>query len=241
MSIIKNNIHYENCIIEAPDGQALCRTGSNRIYWYEKRNLGKIVNDNPLTLRLFIEPKIKEKIINPYNICYKYNICVVCGYENNLTKHHVVPKCFRKHFKLKNKEHFMHDVLLLCRDCHNKYEIKSNELKKDISYEMNIPLDNGSKCPVNIAANALYYKYYNIPLIRRNELLKILEDYFGKDDITMEEIEFLVKNIKTQFRTFAKKVVENLDNIRDFQLRWRKHFVDSMNPRYLPDYWNIYL
>lgn len=40
-----------------PEENLLCYVDSNKVYWYLKKNLGTLINDEPLVLRLNFIPK----------------------------------------------------------------------------------------------------------------------------------------------------------------------------------------
>jgi hypothetical protein len=237
---------YGNCVIEAPDGQPLCRTSQHRIEWYLTRNLGEIVCENPVTLRLLFEPQGRDRARHPYTLAEKANVCVVCGSESEITRHHVVPRCFRKYFPLHLKNHAMYDVLILCVDCHNDYEFHAYKFKEIIAKEMGISLNEKPEidplfCGVKTAAHALFTSFDKIPEPRKTFLLNKLRDFFGKQEITMEDIVIVNNSVKTtkKVKTYGQMVVERLSDIREFILRWRRHFVETMKPRYLPAFWEI--
>lgn len=235
---------YDNCIIQAPDGQPLCRTSEIKIQWYVKRNLGNIISTNPITLRLLFEPKGRIAADHLYTIAEKNNVCVVCGIKEELTRHHVIPKCFRKFFPLHMKEHAIHDVLILCINCHNKYEDYAFELKKKISNEFNVPINskiNDNLFKVKTAASALSRHYDVIPEPRKTELLNKIKEFLQVDEVTKEDIKQInqIKYFTKVDKPFGQLIVEKLENINDFIFMWRKHFVEVMQPKYLPIFWNI--
>ncbi len=237
---------YGNCIITAPDGQALCRTNPQRLQWYVDRNLGEIVCDDPKTLRLFFEPSGRNGADHPYTTSYKENKCVVCGKENEITRHHVIPVCFRKHFPESKKKHALHDVLILCINCHNYYENYAHEYKKKIAEEMGVPI-GGTKneilsalFPLKRAANALAEFYDVIPEPRKTELLNVLREHYHKQEITREDIlEILKLQPDPKCKHYGELVVDQLESLDEFVLKWRKHFVEVMKPRYLPAHWDV--
>lgn len=235
---------YGNCLIVAPDGQPLCRTNEKKIRWYVDRNLGEIIVQKPLTLRLAFEPQGRKGADDPYTISDKNNECVVCGNPKNITRHHVVPKCFRKFFPSEFKDHALYDVLILCIDCHKIYEIYAFEKKQRIAEKLNVSV-HGSSLKSNgdfVNARAGAYVLLNfkekIPLPRREELLARIKKYFGKDDITEEDMRAVVDS-DGRYVPFGKVVVESLDSIENFIKEWREHFVETMQPRHLPAYWRI--
>lgn len=248
MTRVRGTPLYGNCIIQAPDGQSLCRASMDKIQWYLDRNLGTLVSDNPTTLRLAFEPKARNGADHPYNTAFKQNICVVCGKENEITRHHVVPRCFRKHFPSPLKEHAVHDVLILCVNCHNEYEDQAFELKKQISQEMDVPIVkaevNKDVLNVRTAAHALVNYYDKIPNPRREELLDRLRKFYGRHEVTWDDIleaHDLHSPVESPDRkSFGQIVVEKLEDIDEFIFRWRQHFISAMKPKYLPNYWDVY-
>ena len=240
---------YGNCVITAPDGQPLCRTSESKVQWYVERNLGEVVSRHPTTLRLFFEPKGRDGADHPYTTAEKENICVVCGSKEDITRHHVVPRCFRKHFPIERKEHAIHDVLILCIKCHNEYEDHAFKLKQRISDETGIPIGgcgyrvNKEYYGVRTAAHALYGSYDKIPEPRRTELLNRLRDFFGKQEITKEDMIYAGKIdlvvADPDFKPFGQVVVEQLESIDEFILQWRRHFIEVMKPKHLPAFWSV--
>jgi len=241
---------YGNCLILAPDGQALCRTNQDKINWYVERSLGEVVSDNPTTLRLFFEPSGRRGAEHPYMTAYKANKCAVCGSEDKITRHHVVPYCFRKHFPERLKRHRMHDVLPMCVKCHDRYEERATEMKQKMSDEIGIPLTGLGVHPapvgiysVRSAAHALLHYSDRIPEGRKVELTERLKKHFGKEVITREDL-VVAGNLDRQtydpdYKTFGQCVVERIADFRSFIKEWRVHFIQCMKPQFLPDHWDI--
>lgn len=240
---------YGNCLILAPDGQALSRAGHDKIDWYLERNLGELVCEEPRTLKLFFEPSGRCGAEHPFTTAYKRNICVVCGSEDKITRHHVVPFCFRKHFPDELKNHKIHDVLLLCVPCHDKYEEFATEVKKQISVRTGIPIAGVGRnidttfYSVRSAAHALLNHGHKIPEARKQILYDRLKRYFDKESVTPEDIKFAAsmeqQTYDPSYKTFGQCVVEQTGDVEAFIKEWRRHFVESMKPIYLPEHWNV--
>jgi hypothetical protein len=219
-----------------------------KIQWYLDRNLGEVVSNDPITLKLFFEPSGRVGAEHPYNTSYKENRCVCCGSKDRITRHHVVPYCFRRYFPEKMKKHKLHDVLPLCISCHNLYEEKASELKKRYSEEMNIPLEGTgirlekSYYKVRAAAFALVGHFDKLPENRKQELTSILKEFFNRE-VTREDMVLATKlkpyTYDETYRTFGQAVVEKIENIEEFIIKWRSHFVKSMQPQYLPEHWDV--
>lgn len=248
MSRFRKTPLYGNCLIVAPDGQALCRTNQKKVDWYLERNLGEIISDDPVTLKLFFEPSGRVGAEHPYNTSFKENRCVCCGETKKITRHHVVPICFRKHFPEKLKRHRLHDVLPLCVTCHDKYEAHATDLKKKYSEEFDVPLAGvgvqleKAYYKVRAAGAALVNHYDKLPEERKLQLIKTLKDFYQRD-VCQEDIVAASKLnpyiCGSDYKTFGQCVVEKLENINDFEIRWRSHFVDYMKPKYLPEHWEV--
>ena len=174
------------------------------------------------------------------------NHCVVCNTENYLTRHHVIPTCYRKWFPLKLKSHNFHDVLLMCVDCHDTYERKADELKQQLSidyyapitgeYEYNSELIKLAK----ISATLLNKDLSKIPKERVVMMKKTLREYFNYKHLTKSRLERIsTMRSKKINKSHGQIVVENLENIQQFIEMWRLHFIENTKAKYLPENWNV--
>lgn len=80
-----------------------------------------------------------EFYADPYYKQVLENKCVCCGTTEYLTKHHVIPYMYRRLFHEKFKGNSHHDVLPLCYQCHQDYELIADKFKIELSYEYNVP------------------------------------------------------------------------------------------------------
>lgn len=72
-------------------------------------------------------------------------VCEKCGSTSNLTRHHIVPKMFSVHLRMKGNETFNRTLLFktacLCRKCHNEYELKyADILKYDLCVHLQLAM-----------------------------------------------------------------------------------------------------
>lgn len=225
----------------SPDGQTLCLCDQKKIDWYLSRNLAVLVN--PKTIQLTFVPKGNGKADYPYYTSEKKNICVCCSSYFELTKHHCVPKCFRKYFPKEYKSHSCHDVVLLCEVCHVKYEEFAQQLKQKLINEYcvkKIPLKNNELHKAISDSNALLNcDKFKIPLQRIQILEQRVKDYLKKDIITEDDLKsILVQDSKVPVYNFGKTIVEKIE-VPEFIIMWRRHFVDIMKPKYLPEFWDV--
>lgn len=233
--------HYGNCKVFSPEGILMFRCNEKRINWYLDRGLAEKIDD--ISIKLLFQPKGLGKATSIYHLGEKPEICVVCGSGSFLTKHHCVPFRYRKYFPLDKKEHDCYDIFLLCRECHEKYEEKALALQEQIAKELGIPANSQSCAAKNGKlfgiCKSLAENWHNIPQKRREELAKYVEEH-QNTKITEQNIfeiwQSIPKSKQTMCFDHGKYVAEHI-SIEDFCQRWRRHFVESMHPKFLPKYW----
>lgn len=246
-NILKNK-PYGNCIVKNIKGIHIFNCSKKRCAWYLKRNLATIVKANPLTIQLNFVSKGDGHMDEPYFLQDRKNICVVCGSSEKLTMHHILPFCYKRHMSEKFKSHNSYDILPLCYKCHGSYEIKANKFKDNLIIEYGVIktqnfLDKTLKSVCLHAAALLKYGE-NIPYERRNDLMESIKKYYGREEISIDDlknastIEYHIKQ-KNEQKTDSQFVVEALIDIPAFIKRWRKHFIDSLAPKYMPEHWDI--
>lgn len=200
------------------------------------------------TIQLTFEPKGRTPLWDKFYSEPKLDMCAVCGTKDNLSSHHVVPSLFRIHLPvwIKSKSH--HDVLPCCRPCHNKYEshayklIKTLFSKYEIKEEREWQFINKDLRLVTSLGHIFLNKSSNkVP----NKNIK----HFFLGDINKDNLEDYSQNAsnfekflrdryyKEQFKELVDKL-DNLCKIQDFIFLWRRHFVETMQPKFLPNHWN---
>jgi hypothetical protein len=149
-----------------------------------------------------------------------------------------------------------HDVVILCPECQLTCEHETQKrqkfieqaLRKDPETEMSIipcrKLHHTRSC-----ALALLRHRDQLPTSKREEFEKVVKTHnkaADGDTLTRDilqattEIETKLPNPK--YIPGAKLVVEHLKNdemIEDFIRNWRIHFLEIMQPRYLPKGWSV--
>lgn len=165
------------------------------------------------------------------------------------------------------KEHSSHDILLLCIHCHQKSNIADLSLRNHLAQLCDAPIDGTEKQhsrfydqpalrELSSAARTLTRNGEKLPDARRNELQNTILKYFpGRTELTAsmlniaESTTFRLQN--EMYEPHGKKVVEYfIDNVKKendvvtggiaaLEQMWRKHFVKTMQPKYLPTYWSI--
>lgn len=256
---------YHNIYLEAPDGEVLCTCDDSKATWYLTKGLAEIIAEEPLRLRLTFEPSGRKGAGDEYYALPKNNVCVVCGSEQGLRRKNIVPLEYRKYFPIKMKDHCSHDVLLLCFECHIRNSFHEQELKNSLAAECDAPFANSKEnrqrlelpdmMAVRSAARALL-KGDRIPEARKEELRKVVTTYLKTKDDKETELNdelltelgqscFWVKN--EDYHPHGSKVVDcykgkfsnPIEGLRVLEKMWRRHFVENMEPEFLPQLWSI--
>ncbi|XP_003388132.1 PREDICTED: exonuclease 3'-5' domain-containing protein 2-like isoform X2 [Amphimedon queenslandica] len=254
---IRQSPLYYNCQLIAPDGTLLSTVDKRKVEWYLSKELGVLVSEDPPVLQLLFEPSGKPKKDREYYLTEKENICVVCGRKDSYIRKNVVPHEYRKFFPPKMKEHLSHDVLLLCVTCHQLSTHHDSIIKQQIALEYSAPLEASTqkfhedpeKVKLRSLARALKGHKETLPKKRREDITETLAKHFNceKDEVTDDMIEELLK-IETRLHNpnyvshgeLVVKAVKEREDLVEFQQRWRQHFLDSMQPQYLPKLWSVY-
>ncbi|XP_063959040.1 exonuclease 3'-5' domain-containing protein 2-like [Lytechinus pictus] len=255
----RKSVMYHNCRLLAPDDTLLCTCDKRKALWYVSKEIGEIICEEPLTVRLLFEPSGVPGPDREYYQIEKKNMCVVCGWEDSYIKKHVVPHEYRRHFPQYLKMHSSHDVLLLCLKCHQRSGAHDNILRQEISIQYNAPLSNRTnakrledpqRVQLRSVARALirHKNANNLPEQRVQELTDHLREFFGVDEIDDSllqkgvSIETKVTN-ENYLGSHGLKVVEELmkkeDGLTKFEKLWRQNFLDTMEPQYLPELWSV--
>ena len=234
---------YGNYRMVAPSGDVLCFCDRKKADWYVSRGLAQIVCQDVL---LSFTPRGKGHAGDKYYLSPKANACVICGKDTELTRHHIVPKCFRKHFPDELKSRSSHDVCPMCRECHTRYESHAKrrnlELFKTDKYAiMEIPA-NGQ--PGAKEAFAVLNHGQMMPVEKKAKLLSRIEAALGRPP-TEEDLKVLAEkkdslHARSRFRELASELIGGMtpEEIQEFVRGWRRHFVEVMKPRFMPEGWD---
>lgn len=241
---------YDNCVICDSNGKFMCFTNRKRIEWYIKKGLATEIDKNKIRLNFKTNgPGNQERIYYRFPM---ENKCVVCEKNEDLTRHHVVPQCFRKHMSVSVKAHESHDILPLCETCHQTYEIHASKLKKDILDQCFIDTTNPryhkyivdfeAKKAMHIAKGLLDFSG-QLDIDVELSMLMFLEEFTKKQNLTYEDLKNISNiNYETLNADYISPYAEVLKRIscEELILTWRKHFIETMNPQFMPKNWDIY-
>jgi hypothetical protein len=221
---------YSNYKMLSPEGVLMNRTSAKRAEWYVTRGLAEWVDDN--TYQLTFTPNGLGRHDDPFYTDVSINRCVICGTEDRLTKHHVVPYMFRKLFpKYCANNH--HDILIVCLDDHDKYERHADKLKDKILSPYQHFIDEYNKIlRLNNKINGAKKSYEILkdnPYVSEAKLNAVTElSKMEVHPLPPLWSEFFVRDYPTE------------TSIHELFCIWRKHFVEYTQPEYLPEHWDVY-
>jgi hypothetical protein len=223
---------YDNFKVYHPDGTLMFFCSHRKVNWYVKNNLGIFLNDKELKLTF-----IPGGYGDPISILKgRSNACVVNNSINDLTKHHVVPTQFRKHFKLKYKDKNSFDLCVLNRKIHDEYELHANEFK-DILLTDIINIDD-------IDINISWYTaktIYNTIIKHFDKIPPSKQVYLQlKFDGLCDKYNFDIDKFKNEFSPYStnnnKKIIKQVGT-ENLIVLWKLHFLKYAQPKFLPDWW----
>ena len=223
---------YDNYKILHPDGTLMCFCSKKKTLWYLKNNLAVMEGEH--AIKLTFEPKGYG---DPMDILIgRSNNCVITNSTEHLTKHHVVPTQYRRHFATAYKDKNSCDLVVLCRDKHDEYERIATDFKNKL-YEDYI---DDSYTEINRAwseAKSIYNcvtKYFDdLPVERQVFMNMRLEGLREKWGFTDKELKapFLNSN-----HDYNRIIVEKVGTV-NMIIMWKLHFVKHGMPKFLPAWW----
>ncbi|GFQ75615.1 exonuclease 3'-5' domain-containing protein 2 [Trichonephila clavata] len=246
---------YDNCQLEAPDGELLCNCDKGKAEWYVNTGLGEVTCNEPYTVRLKFEPSRRPRFDDVFYTKELSNRCVVCGTTENFHRKQVIPSEYRKYFPNLMKKNLSHDVVLLCDDCHKRSNILDQEMRHKLAELCSAPLNsqkvaklrcNPEIAKVKSAAIALQKFGSKMTESRQKELKKVICNYYNitscNDDILQEACKLENIGLSNSIIAHGLKVYQYFcenDGLIKLEKIWRQHFLDSMKPQFLPSMWSV--
>ena len=236
-----------------PDMNFMFIGSKKKCDWYLSRNLVKVLEVDeegfPLKLQLLFKPKGTGygRTDTDYEKNVIENKCVVSGCTdiNQLTRHHIVPAMYRKHFPESYKDRNPHDIVLLRRDLHDQYEKFADFLKDQIAKEVGYYTmkdfsvrfsENGTlKRYVTSLMNPDLNMEHRIYLSEKfRERYKMIPTYSN-----LKELSDSFKDARSAELLYGKHIIERVSDLQDFVETWRNHFITTMDPEFMPKGWEI--
>jgi hypothetical protein len=239
---------YGNFTFQGPDGQTMFHGDGEKALWYLNRGLVEVVTRTPPVLRFKFTPGGRGHAGDAFYLAGKVNRCVVCGAVEGLNRHHIVPSVYRRHLPRAVKEHSHHDVVLLCVACYEKYEREADLLKAELGRECGVPLhglrgeQDWHQRQALKFARALLRDGEKIPPDRKEEMRQVIAEWAGKPCLGDAEVEAVARLTTTpdgELIEHGRQVVAQTTDVQGFVRRWREHFLRAMQPRCLPEYWDV--
>lgn len=220
----KANNLYENNEMYSLDGKLMFFGKKKRVDWYLKRGLAKKIGHKKY--QFLFETKgdgEPDKYLKK-----RRNLCVVSGETENLTKHHVVPYMYRKHFPLEYKDKNSYDLVLLTDEIHSNYEREADKLKKELEdryitdeeRQVNKDIDQYNK-----VSKVLKKHLERLPVNALESLSQEFKELRLKEAYKLERIDF-------------NKLIVDRVGVENLIIMWKNHFVDTAKPKHLPKWWN---
>lgn len=248
---------YDNCLLQAPDGDLLCTCDRQKADWYITKGLGvEIPNESSYTVRLNFEPAGRAVgEVGEYYRTAKENRCVVCGNTEDLIRKNVVPHEYRKFFPAVMKDKTSHDVVLLCINCHRVSNICDVNVRQMLNQKCDAPLDlklspEEAIVARQLASNQRYARALltqkKIPEKRREELKEVLKQSYPDREITEEFLENLLTmdvlkpdNTASSHGELVVKRYRETVGLVKLETLWREHFLNIMQPKFMPLLWDV--
>lgn len=233
-----NGVCYSNIGMYSPDGKLMSYVSEQKANWYLSRGLAEFINGEKTRLQLKFTPQGLGNHNHPFHMAPKPNICVVCGTEESLTRHHCVPRCFRKFFPESLKINASHDVVVMCDDCHSNYEQYASALKNELT-AISKDEKQAQQDYIRVLKFATASMDERVPESRRIELRQMINDHF-KREVSDDEIRELASLKRPNYRKdMWRDIVSKQEDLESFIKMWRKHFIEIAQPKYLPEHWTI--
>lgn len=245
----RSNEIYGNWLVLSDEGVQMFRCIEKKARWYLKRNLAKIITESPPVLQLLFKPKGNGWDGDEYYLAQKANTCVKCNHSvvEDLTRHHIVPLVYRKAMPDTIKSHSSFDIMPLCIPHHEEYEFHAYKLKNELALKYDAPLVCGStpemKYHLKIRGMMRTYLHYRdeMPEEKTKSFRTHIEDFLQTTEFTDEDISrVLAETPKVEMLNVnhGKIVMSKVTNLQEFVEMWRYHFLEHVQPKFLPIGWN---
>jgi hypothetical protein len=236
-----------------------------------KKDLAKIVEGQDQVIQLTFTPQgegfADDEI---FGRLPRINQCVVCAAVDELQRHHVVPYHYRKFMPVDYKSRNHHDVVLICREHHQEYEMIAKDYKTMIARKYDVgtieELNNiyistvverlRRKFKISKLLSTIVDNFNDIPITKIEVIGKELSNIIGFNVLnkSFDELELIQKKLSKSIAKEKREVMNSNDYFHghaviakftcheDFEVfikGWRRHFIETMKPQYMPEGWSI--
>lgn len=163
-------------------------------------------------------------------------VCAICGTNVEPTKHHIIPQAYLRYIPRMNK---LHDIVWICKYCHNNYELRSEQFKKELAKKYNcvIPIEGiqTEKNKLLLELRRLCKSYLKV----KNEYVKDKINSILNKNVSQDEIIYYSKLKIRMAICHYKSLLKNVENLQEFCELWREHFLKFTAPKFMPPYWEL--
>jgi hypothetical protein len=256
---LKSNM-YDNIEMVDPNGTLLANISKKKAEWYVSKRLATW-KTGACCIQLSFAPRAHSG--SGFEKSVKRNVCVACGDDGGLfMRHYIVPRAYRTLLAKKFKTHQSHDVVILCPDCHlhceHATQLRMHSLEEELEEHCrHASFINQDLYRVKSAALALTKSRWNkhkLPCEKIQQYQTLVRNYLNissHDDISQEQlqlaaaVEYRIPN--PDYISGPQFVMQSLllhdhqddDEVEQFIKDWRRHFIDTVQPRFLPQGWSI--
>jgi hypothetical protein len=248
--IISKNRPYGNLAVYSPDDVLMFYASHNKMRFYVKNDLAEQIGEREYKLKFVPNGLGYSQENNPFGtkdcLVPRENRCVVSGETDitRLSKHHMVPKFFRKNFPIEFKSSFQ-TIVLLDRDIHDEYTILEQKYYDELADIYGVPrMSTFNVESVTIRENKLAHSLLTYGHVMPKETQISMEQEFRSRTNVEPTIENLKRYSKLAIVDKKQKTIENdfgmaitakITDYYEFELMWVNHFIEHMKPKYLPD------
>ena len=272
---------YDGWAMLSPEGKVMCRVSQKRAEWYCSKGLAALEAGTPRTIRLAFEPRGLGNAGEPWLIEPKANACVGCGVAQRcgggggdggggggggggaeLIRWSVVPHSFRRLLPEEMRSRDSHDIVLLCRRCHQKVErpyaerrselFAARGIREDTARVVDAPELARVKSAARLLGGSAAVRA-RVPARRLAELEAAVAAHFGVDAAALtpervaEAAALDTKVVREGYVAPEAQLVARLREaggggdgaLRELTVGYRRLFVDALAPSHLPAGWSV--
>ncbi len=248
-AIVSDSRAYGNIAVYSPDDVLMFYANKHKMRFYIKNDLAEQISNDKFRLKFTPNGLGYSQENNPFGtrdcLVPRENRCVVTGDTDitKLSKHHIVPKFFRKNFPVEHKSSFQ-TIVLIDRDLHSEYTVYEQAYYDEIAEIYGVPkysefaLESVTTRENKIAGTLLAYGH----LMPRDVQLGLEQEFKHKTGLeptsenlkTVFELVIVNKKIKTVENDFGMAIAAKITDYREFEMLWLNHFIEHMRPKFLP-------
>jgi hypothetical protein len=240
--LTKRKTHYDNVLILDCDGSPISTIDLRRLDFYKKNNLVDKQEDREGYSSVY-KLKFKANIakgVSEINYLPVENICVISGDNNDLTLHHVVPYCIRKHLPVKYKGRSREWCVLLRDDIHSMVEDEVTKLyQKDMDRYFKTHSKGISKYKKRFEMLRLIEGGYwdNIPHEKQIKIMmqSHVHDFDHLLNLSINDIQSKYNKKKDKiYRNWVYDYIDRNGGVKKTYQMFGDHFKKTFKPKYLP-------